>query len=81
MSPSKLYDKYRLQFYATDRPEPPHVHVFYSGNEAKFWLNPVELAKNHGYNASEINRIRKLLLEHQAELVAWWYDYFGEADE
>ncbi|WP_417738678.1 DUF4160 domain-containing protein [Rosistilla oblonga] len=40
---------YRLFFYAGDRDEPAHVHVERDDYEAKFWLDPVRLARSHGF--------------------------------
>jgi len=36
---------YRFFFYAGDRDEPPHVHVERDRSNAKFWLDPVAIAK------------------------------------
>ncbi len=45
--PTALRDgPYRLHFYASDREEPPHIHVQRDHEEAKFWLAPVRLAWN-----------------------------------
>ncbi len=68
---------YRFFFYAGDRDEPPHVHVERDNCEAKFWLEPVRLARSHGLTANEINRIEKLLLENQKGLLDSWNEYFN----
>ena len=34
---------YRFFFYASDRVEPPHVHVRRENRVGKFWLDPVQL--------------------------------------
>jgi uncharacterized lipoprotein YmbA len=37
---------YKFFFYQADiANEPPHVHVTKEGNEAKFWLDPVKVAR------------------------------------
>ena len=36
---------YKFWFYEADLGEPPHVHVGKDGKEAKFWLNPVKVAR------------------------------------
>lgn len=36
---------YRFGFYEADLNEPPHVHVRKAGNEAKYWINPIELSR------------------------------------
>ena len=35
---------YKFWFYEADLDEPPHVHVGLASREAKFWLEPVEMA-------------------------------------
>ena len=42
---------YRFHFFANERGEPRHVHVERDDSEAKFWLDPVELAANEGFRA------------------------------
>jgi len=39
---------YRLYFYSHEPNEPPHVHVDRDDLSAKFWLDPVTLARNSG---------------------------------
>lgn len=60
---------YRFFFYAGDRDEPPHVHVERNDCEAKFWLDPVRLARSHGFAASEVNRIEELIVQNQQGLL------------
>jgi hypothetical protein len=40
---------YRFFFYSHEPGEPPHVHVDRDNQSAKFWLEPVELARNLGF--------------------------------
>lgn len=40
---------FRFYFYSHEPGEPPHIHVDKEGCSAKFWLEPVELAKNRGF--------------------------------
>lgn len=69
---------YRIYFYSHDLlNEPPHVHIDRENLSAKFWLNPVALARNLGYNARELSRIEQILTEHRQELLEAWYDNFG----
>jgi hypothetical protein len=67
---------YRCFCYAGDRNEPPHVHVERDNCEAKFWLEPVRLQRNNGFSRKEINRIEKIVTEHQAQLLGGWHDFF-----
>ncbi|MBA3425845.1 MAG: DUF4160 domain-containing protein, partial [Rubrobacter sp.] len=44
----------RFYFYSHEPNEPPHVHVDRDDLSAKFWLEPVSLARNLGFNAREL---------------------------
>ena len=57
--------------------EPPHIHVKAAGDEAKFWLDPVQLCANYGFNGRELNEVRKLVVEHRDRLMEAWHEYFG----
>ena len=69
---------YRFFFYAGDRDEPAHVHVERDDCEAKFWLEPVRLARSHGFRRKEINRARKLVEEHREQLLESWNEFFRD---
>jgi hypothetical protein len=38
-------------FFSSDRGEPVHIHVKRDRHIAKFWLEPIELAKNLGFSS------------------------------
>ncbi|MGH9874562.1 MAG: DUF4160 domain-containing protein [Pyrinomonadaceae bacterium] len=55
-----------------------HVHVFHSGGQAKFWLEPnIELAENNGLKPRQIKRAVRLVEEHVDEIKDRWESYFG----
>ena len=70
--PFILVEGYRIGFYSNEAGEPPHVHVIRGGSEAKFWLSPVLLAHNYGYNQREIGKITTLITGREAELLELW---------
>jgi len=47
--------------FASDRNEPPHVHVAREPKTAKFWLSPVRLSYNYGFADNELNPIQGLV--------------------
>ena len=50
--PTVLRDgPYRFYFYSHELNEPPHVHIDRDDLSAKFWLEPVSLARNLRFNA------------------------------
>ncbi len=68
---------YRIGFFSADGDEPPHVHADKGANQAKFWLEPLQLAKNAGFSRSELAEIYDILREHRRELLTKWNEYFG----
>jgi hypothetical protein len=56
------FEGHRFFFFSNEgNPrEPIHVHVRKDGNRAKFWLNPVGLAKNQGFTGKELNRLAQI---------------------
>jgi len=63
---------YRFYFYSFDCSEPTHVHIRRDRMICKFWLEPIALARNSGFSARELNRIRAIILkEHERIQEAW----------
>jgi len=69
--------RYRFSFFSNETGEPPHIHVKANGNQAKFWLNPVELASNYGFKAYELNKLKQLIWQYQTEFIEAWHEYFS----
>jgi hypothetical protein len=67
--------RFRFFFFSNEGTEPPHIHVRASGDEVKFWLDPVQLAANYGFNASEINELERLVREHREDLLEAWHEH------
>ena len=68
---------YSFVFFSSDKGEPPHIHVKRERRIAKFWLNPVLLAKNRGFPGHELNQIARLVAKHELVLLEKWHEYFG----
>ncbi|WP_337176909.1 DUF4160 domain-containing protein [Paludisphaera sp.] len=68
---------YRAYFYSHDLMEPPHVHVDRDDRSAKFWIDPVSLARNLGFKPSELRTIERLLADNQPVLMAAWRAHLG----
>lgn len=55
-----------------------HVHVYHTGGEAKFWLEPhLELAQNYGLTDRQLSKVSRLIQEHEHEIRAAWEKHFG----
>lgn len=68
---------YRFFFFSREFNEPYHIHVESDNNYAKFWLDPVELSRSIGYDARELNEIRKLIIEKKDLFKEKWNEYFN----
>jgi len=67
---------YRFFIFSNEGKEAPHVHVESAERYAKFWLDPVELARSVGYNPSELTRLRRMVEAHQSILLEKWHEHF-----
>jgi hypothetical protein len=68
---------YDFIFFSSDGGEPAHIHVKRDRQIAKFWLEPVSLAKNRGFKEHELNQIARLVVKHRERLLEAWHDYFS----
>lgn len=69
---------YRFYFYANDSKEPPHIHVQYAGQTAKFWLNPVLLSNNWGMNIKELSKASRLVSKNESFFREKWHAFFSK---
>ena len=63
---------YRFWFYEADLDELPHVHVGKESKEAKYWLNPIALARSRRFRQHELNGIERILVEYRNDLLDAW---------
>jgi hypothetical protein len=68
---------YRFFFYSKEGREPPHIHVEGSSSTAKFWLEPVQLARSRGLRSHDVNRLRAVVIEHRLVFLEAWRGHFG----
>ena len=68
---------YRVYFFSHEPNESPHVHVDRDDQSAKFWLDPVGLARNLGFSAHELKRVEALIRTNEQLLLEAWRGYFG----
>jgi hypothetical protein len=66
---------HRFFFYANEGGEPPHVHVWSGGRSAKFWREPVSLARSAGYDAVELRELRRHVEGNLEQLKRAWHDF------
>ena len=68
---------YRFHFYSREDNEPPHIHIERDDLEAKFWLEPVVLARNFGFPGAELNRLAELVEINKVTLIESWNKVHG----
>ncbi|HET9211242.1 MAG TPA: DUF4160 domain-containing protein [Thermoanaerobaculia bacterium] len=69
---------YRFYFYSHEPNEPPHVHVDRESFSAKFWIEPVALARNLGFRAHELREIERIVTKHRDAFLEIWYGHLGD---
>ena len=67
---------YRFFFYASDRGEPPHIHVERENKVAKFWLDPPRLSRSGDFGRAEIRRIEQLIAQYETAFLKAWNEFF-----
>jgi hypothetical protein len=64
---------FKFFFYQADvANEPPHVHVTKEGNEAKFWLDPVRIARAGRFRKSDLRDIERIIQDNVEFLLKAW---------
>jgi hypothetical protein len=71
---------FRFFFYSFDCDEPPHVHVRRDRATCKFWLDPIQLAANHGLSSRDLAIVRRTILECRGQILEAWREHCGEAE-
>lgn len=69
---------FRFFFVSLDRGEPIHIHVEKESAYAKFWLEPVRLAKSKGFRSSELSKVRAIIEKYESRFVGAWNEFFFE---
>ena len=63
---------YKFFFYQADVAEPAHVHVSKDGHEAKFWLEPIKVAREGGFRKSDLRDIERIIADNLEFLLNAW---------
>ena len=68
---------YRFFFFSREETR-PHVHIYSTDGEAKYWLEPkLELAKNYRLTKIQLKEIERIIEGHYDEFKAAWISHFG----
>jgi len=63
---------YEFSFVMFDLQEPIHVHVRRDRNQAKYWVEPVNLAWMRGYHPHELNEIERIIRDNHSYIRKTW---------
>ena len=68
---------YRFFFYSNENQEPAHIHIQRERMLAKFWLNPVALARSHRFSTQELRTLESLVIDNRPLFLEVWNEYFS----
>lgn len=68
---------YRFFFFSSDWAEAPHIHAEKGDGYAKFWLDPVALARSRGFRSHELTELARLVAENRALFQEKWNEHFS----
>ena len=71
--------RYRFHFFSNENRESPHIHVKASEDEAKFWLDPIQLAANNGFHSRELKEITFIISQHRRLPLDAWNGHFNKS--
>ena len=71
------WNGYRFYCFSNEGQEPPHIHVDRGENTVKFWLDPVEVARDIGFAARDLNAIERKVQDERENFIEAWNVYFG----
>jgi hypothetical protein len=57
--------------------EPVHIHAVKDGIDAKFWLQPVRVAYNDGFDAKTLRELVQVIESHVNDIERAWDEHFG----
>ncbi|MCF8224286.1 MAG: DUF4160 domain-containing protein [Bacteroidales bacterium] len=69
---------YRFFFFSNENQEPIHIHVEKADNYAKFWIDPVFVSANYGFNSKQLKEISRYI-EGRTDLIRQkWNEHFNQ---
>ena len=68
---------FKFHFYSDEGSEPCHTHIKKGGGRGKWWLEPAPKEEYaYGFTIQERRQIKRIIEEHQQQLINTWYEYF-----
>lgn len=69
--------KYRFFFFSNEGNEPRHIHIDSGQYYAKYWLEPIRLARNIGFRPDELSEIREIINKNSTLIKEKWDEFFS----
>ncbi len=69
---------YRFFFFSNEKNEPIHVHVEKAENYSKFWIEPIGVAVDYGFNSQELREISEIIEKNYDLIINKWNEYFSK---
>ncbi|MHC9544893.1 MAG: DUF4160 domain-containing protein [Vulcanimicrobiota bacterium] len=69
--------KYRFFFFSNEGNEPRHIHIDSGHYYAKYWLEPIRLARNIGFRPDELSEIREIINKNSKSIKEKWDEFFS----
>jgi len=73
-----LIKGYRFFFFSNERNEPIHIHIEKADSYAKFWLDPLFVAINHGFTSKELREISEIIEKNEILIRNKWDELFSK---
>ena len=71
-----LWEGFRFYFFSNEGYEPPHIPLIRAETTAKFWLEPVALARNVGFPDRVLGILERKVVEERLHFLEAWNEYF-----
>ena len=68
---------YRFFFFSNEGNEPVHIHIERGEKHAKFWIDPICLARNYKFTSVELGKIMEIIEDRKNEIEGRWNEYFN----
>ena len=72
-----IWNGHKFHFYSGDGGERPHVHIRKGRQEAKIWLDVVEVADRGRYSDRELSDFVRIVEDHRDEFLEAWNAFFN----
>ena len=69
---------YRFFFFSNENFEPIHIHIEKADSYAKFWIDPIVVTTNYGFNSKQLKEIANCIEENKELIIQKWNEHFSQ---